>query len=223
MSVFSVCIQWGEQMREQGKREQALDLFELARDKSATRSDRALAWAHIGLTYWLLRQGCRSKTQQVEYAKLAEQAFEVSLALARESRNRARTVEVMRHIARMRLDMGYVNEALRIGLDAMGHAAEMQRRDLVWFTHLVAMAQIRRHLVGELPRSVPVQWVKREIKDYLETGVLDQNEVAKRAWRNGILRSHQELYGALALLFLLKNYLQARLRLMRHKAMPAAR
>jgi len=221
LSTFNVCIQWGEQFREEGKREQALDLFELARDMATNRSDRAMAWAHIGLTYWQMRPG--AKTDLVaELARRAEQAFEISLSLARESRNRDRTIEVMRHIARMRLDMGFMNEALRIGLDAMGHAAEMQRRDLVWFTHLVALAQIRRHLIGELPRSVPVQWVRRELNDYLQIGVLDPNVFAKRAWRRGIVNSHQEMYGVLSPVYLLVHYLRARARLMRHKSIPAS-
>lgn len=219
MSVFTVCINWGETLREKGEPDEALALLEFARDVATSRSDRALAWAHIGLTHW--RKSQNARVGQAELVRLAEHAFEVSLGNARASQNRARTIEVQRHIARMRLDMGDLVEAYRLGFDALGHAKESGRLDLVWFTHLVTLVQIKRHKSGELPWSVPVHWIRREVMDYLHSGVHDSNEVAKRAWRKGIMKSHQEMYGVLlAPVYLLNHYLRARARLMRVRTVP---
>ena len=225
MSVFELCISWGEKFRESGKYDQALAIFELAMGTANGHADRSITLAHVGLTSWLMRRSS-SVELTAELYRLAKRSFEFSLREARLSQNRARVIESQRHIAQALYDMGDDDEALWIGMDAWSCAKEVRRKDLVWFTHLIVLVHIRLYKSGELPKSVPTNWLRREIRDYLEIGVHDPNEVAKRAWRHGIFRSHYMMYGALLGPFhLLVHYLQIqrRLKLKRARSVPAHR
>ncbi|OGC49369.1 hypothetical protein A2W32_04200 [candidate division WWE3 bacterium RBG_16_37_10] len=197
-SRFNLYVRSGMRSRLDGWLDQALSAFELARNFAYDQSQRSLVWAQIGFTY--LRMLEREK---------AAYAFQLSHMNAAWSQDHYRILEAECNRALMLLEKEQYANANRLALSVLDEAERIGRPDLVSFVHVVARTQTALYKVGKLDRSEALYWIEREVKEFISVES-SSDELLLRTWREGIIRSHQDLYGIRAALEVVRSFRRVR-------------
>lgn len=171
---FTDLIRQGEKERERGNIKESIALFLSAIRIANSHSDRSMANAHIGLSYF--------KDEKWDKAK---DYFDRAIYYAHKDNNQNRLLEAQRHMSMWLLQKGKKAQAMEEATNAWLGAKERGRNDLPWFTH----ARVKIALQMDISKKKKWEWIWTEIQDLRAVWGKEKNRVAKVQWLKGLMKA----------------------------------
>ncbi len=158
------------ELREAGHFDLAIKSFTALLAQAQTNAQHSRLRSHLGLAYL-----------SVGNVTMAEACFMHAYHKARTVKSAPLLLEAKRHLVRVQLLRGKYKEGHQEACALFDEAKALGRKDLPWFAHLAFLSGMH------VSRKEAWLWLRAEVNAYREFGVLDKNELAKRAWRMAIV------------------------------------